>query len=110
MIPMKIKNFEGKYFTCCMCEREIMHGWTLGNSTGSTIVYGSECVLKATGVTRSTLKKAKTEASAWEQHLEFGGAAANAKAYNLTLEEYRIFFSERYHETRKNRKRRGRSY
>jgi len=44
----KIKNFEGYFYNCCRCGREIKHAYFVDNSTG---VYGSECIYKIAGTT-----------------------------------------------------------
>ncbi|HSH25618.1 MAG TPA: hypothetical protein VLA13_08795 [Massilibacterium sp.] len=45
----KVKNFEGRYFTCAICGANIKHAYRVTDSKNG-YVYGSECVYKAAGI------------------------------------------------------------
>lgn len=49
----KVRNFEGYYFNCCRCGKEIKHAYTIDNNRG---VYGSECVHTVANVSDKDIK------------------------------------------------------
>lgn len=45
---IKLKNFEGYYFTCCCCGKELKHPYAI-KSDNNFGTYGKECVHKIVG-------------------------------------------------------------
>lgn len=59
----KIKNFEGRYFHCSNCGREIKHAFTIEGVQGQ---FGSECIYQIAGVTaKNQIKRLNDLSKRW---------------------------------------------
>ena len=75
----KLKNFEGRYFTCAICGANIKHAYRVVDSKDG-YVYGSECVYKAAGINVLQADKQIKELKSREKSLK--KILANKKVYS----------------------------
>lgn len=86
----KKRNFEGYYFTCQCCGREIKHAYYIEGQKG---VYGSECINKIAGhITKKDIETAKSIYKVAEKFYN------NPKQYRIPEEKLDVFI-EKYLET-----------
>jgi hypothetical protein len=76
----KLKNFDGHFFCCGNCGRQIAHAYKI---VGNDVILGSECVKKITGF--NTVNQLKIQDSRMKHFNYFGEDIA--KNLNLHIDD-----------------------